>query len=329
MLRVNLNFLKRRNWPSPHFTSRRLLVGLGLLALGVAWASGRDGGQHLTLDLGGGVTMELALIPAGTFIMGSPATEEGRDDNETQHEVTISKPFYIGIHEVTQAQWKTVLGTDPSEFKGADRPVEQVSWYDALEFCNSLTELVGKKHPELKLKPYYTITVHRRDEEGQIVIAEVREHPRNRGFRLPTEAQWEYACRAGTTGPIAGTGRLDDMGWYAQNATRRLSAFWAIFRLDVVLRDDGTRRVGTKWPNAWGLYDMHGNVWEWCSDWHGAYPKCSVTDPTGAPSDTSRVLRGGGWFRSPDDCRSANRLGTEPDDRLNSLGFRVCLDLNE
>ena len=329
MLRVNLNFLMRRNWPRPLFTRRRLIVGLGLLAFGVAWASGRDGGQHLTLDLGGGVTMELAQVPAGTFIMGSPETEELRRYDETQHEVTISKPFYIGIHEVTQARWKTVLGTDPSEFKGADRPVEQVSWSDAVEFCNSLTELVGKKHPEMKLKPYYTITVHRHGEEGQIVSVEVREHPGNRGFRLPTEAQWEYACRAGTTGPYAGTGRLGDMGWYDENTIRCLSAFWAIFRVDVVLNDDGSQRVGTKRPNAWGIYDMHGNVCEWCANWYGAYPEGRVTDPTGLPNGASRVVRGGSWDVDPNLCRSASRFGISRLGRVNDVGFRVCLDLNE
>lgn len=208
--------------------------------------------------------MEFAYIPAGTFEMGEPTAS---------HTVTISKDFYIGKYEVTQAQWQAVMGSNPSYFKqcGSNCPVEEVSWNDIQAFLQKL-------------------------------------NARNDGFAysLPTEAQWEYAARAGTTGDYGGTGKMDDMGWYDGNSGRK------------------THPVGQKQSNAFGLYDMHGNVWEWVQDWSGDYPKESATDPTGVASGQFRVLRGGSWLSLAAYSRSANRgLNFTPDLRLNYLGFRV------
>ncbi|MCY3018460.1 MAG: formylglycine-generating enzyme family protein [Planctomycetota bacterium] len=232
----------------------------------------------LTLDLGGGVTLELVLIPAGKFTMGSPATEtEAHQRNdETQHEVTISTPFYMGQYEITQAQYEAVIGSNPSRVKGAKNPVEQVSWDGAQEFCRKLSAKAGKT------------------------------------LRLPTEAEWEYACRAGTTTRFSSgdaDSALADVAWYDANSERK------------------PHPVGQKKPNAWGLYDMHGNVWEWCQDFYGAYAEGTATDPPGAVNGTSRVVRGSGWVFSPWSCRSANRGGSPPDPRYGGadIGFRVVV----
>ena len=176
--------------------------------------------------------------------------------------------------EVTQGQWKGVMGDNPSEFKGDDRPVENVSWDDCQKFIVKVNaQLAGER------------------------------------LRLPTEAEWEYACRAGTGGAYGGTGNLDEMGWYDGNSGRR------------------THPVKQKRPNAWGLYDMHGNVWEWCADRYGEYPSGSATDPTGPSDGGGRVIRGGGWNGVARDCRSASRGGYEPGFRGHSLGFRPALAL--
>ena len=184
----------------------------------------------------------------------------------------------MGVHEVTQAQYEQVMGVNPSEYKGANNPVEMVSWEDAVEFCRRLSELPAEKAA------------------GNV-------------YRLPTEAEWEYACRAGTTTKFSfGDDESDfgEYGWYRENSGRT------------------THPVGSKLPNAWGLYDMHGNVWEWCQDWYGDYPSGSVTDPSGATSSSFRVLRGGGWDYSADGCRSAFRGRDLPSCRdYGRLGFRV------
>ena len=209
--------------------------------------------------------IELVYIPAGTFMMGSPADEAGRFDNEAQHRATLSQGFYMGKYEVTQAQWVRVMHSNPLEFKGDALPVEQVSWDDCQSFCSQA------------------------------------------GLRLPTEAEWEYACRAGSTGAYGGSGKLDEVGWFYDNSGRT------------------THAVGQKKPNGWGLYDMHGNVWEWCSDWYGAYPTGDATDPTGAATGSGRVLRGGSWGSDARYCRSADRGWGEPGYRGGRLGFRVVL----
>jgi len=232
------------------------------------------------------IGMKLVLIPKGTFMMGSPETEKGRQENETQHEVTISKDYYLGVYEVTQAQYETVMGKNPSHFQGAivgnenaDLPVENVSWDDAVEFCKKLSDL-----PEEK-------------KAGRV-------------YRLPTEAEWEYACRAGSKTAYSfddEEGLLPEYGWFKRNSS------------------DRTHTVGLLEPNAWGLYDMHGNVWEWCSDWYVEYPQGAVSDPTGPKEGSDRVIRGGGWNSGAADCRSAYRGGSTPGDRFYSLGFRLAL----
>ena len=224
---------------------------------------GDNAGERKTYNVNG-VEFAFRWCPAGTFTMGSPTSELGRYSNETQHRVTLTKGFWMMETQVTQKQWKAVMGSNLSNFKGDDLPVEKVSWNDCQEFCKKCTQL------------------------GLPV-------------QLPTEAQWEYACRAGTTGAYAGN--LADMAWYSSNS--------------------GTHPVGTKKPNAWGLYDMHGNVWEWCADWYGDYPSGSVTDPTGPSSGSNRVLRGGCWIIYAPFCRSAYRGNLDPGNRGDGLGFRV------
>jgi formylglycine-generating enzyme required for sulfatase activity len=236
-----------------------------------------------TFDLGNGVNMEMVLIPAGTFMMGSPDSEADRDDNETQHQVTISKPYYLGKYPVTQAQWQQVMGNNPSHFKGDKLlPVESVSWDDTQSFC-------------LKLK-------------------EITQAP----FGIPTEAQWEYACRAGTTTPFHFGSQLN-----GRQANCDGTVPYGTDMKGPYLKE--TSAVGTYPANAWGLYDMHGNVWEWCSDWHGDYPTRSVTDPIGPATGSFRVLRGGCWFSVAVSCRSADRRWNDPSGRCRILGFRVAL----
>ncbi len=232
---------------------------------------------------GGGM---FKLIPAGTFTMGSPTDEPDRESDETQHEVTLSKGFYIQITEVTQGQWKAVMGSNPSQKSdcGDDCPVESVSWDDVQGFIEKLNQTEGTDK-----------------------------------YRLPTEAEWEYACRAGTTTAFANGDvtetvwcgydpNLDQMGWYCGNS------------------DNKTHPVAQKEPNDWGLYDMHGNVKEWCQDWKGDYPSSPVTDPTGPSSGTYRVFRGGSWGNVAGHCRSAIRGWHDPDYRDHGLGFRVARD---
>jgi formylglycine-generating enzyme required for sulfatase activity len=241
-------------------------------------------GDVMVVDLPEDVQMEFTSIPAGSFMMGSLASERGRDWDEGQHQVTITKPFRLGVYEVTQEQWQAVMGSNPSYFKGNKKPVKKVSWDDANEFCRKLSNLTGGT------------------------------------FRLPTEAEWEYACRAGTTtafntGETISTDQANYNGNYTYGNGRK-----GVDR-------ERTTPVGSFKSNAWGLYDMHGNVWEWCSDWHGDYLKGSVSDPKGPGNGRNRVLRGGSWYNDPEYCRSAYRDGFAPGFRsLNYYGFRVALD---
>jgi formylglycine-generating enzyme required for sulfatase activity len=239
--------------------------------------------QTRTFDLGNGVNLEMVLIPAGTFMMGSPESEARRYSRETQHQVTVSKPFYLGKYLVTQAQWQQVMGNNPSHFKGDKLlPVENVSWDDTQAFC-------------LKLK-------------------EITQSP----FGIPTEAQWEYACRAGTTTPFHFGSQLN--GRQANcNGTVPYGTDTEGPNLEK------TTPVGNYPANAWGLYDMHGNVWEWCSDWYGEHPTGSVTDPIGPATGSGRVRRGGGWRNDAVYCRSASRIWFVPSYRIINLGFRVAL----
>jgi formylglycine-generating enzyme required for sulfatase activity len=229
------------------------------------------------MEVTNSIGMKLRLIPAGEFMMGIPATDSHRRDNETQHRVSITKPFYLGVTEVTQEQFQKVMGTNPSQFKGPQNPVEKVSWEGAVAFCRKLSAMPAEK-------------------SGGYV------------YRLPTEAEWEYACRAGTTTKYSFGDSASAMGayaWYDKNS------------------GSTPHPVGGKKPNGWGMYDMHGNVGEWCQDWGGDYPSGSAMDPTGATSGSLRVLRGGSWFIDARFCRSAFRFRGTPEFRFNDLGFRV------
>jgi formylglycine-generating enzyme required for sulfatase activity len=279
----------------------------------------------------------MVWIPAGTFLMGSPANELNRGDIETQHQVTLTNGFYMGKYPVTQVQYETVMETNPSGFKTpvspetitANRPVEQVSWYNAIVFCNKLSIKEG-------LSPAYTM--YRSDapnaNSNNVNIWEdipvnwstdpadwgtvpgtsngrwnaVRMVENSDGYRLPTEAQWEYACRAGTTTAYnTGDTINDDTGWYKSNS------------------DGRTREVGLKPPNAWGLYDMHGNVCEWCWDTslNDDYADAPQTDPTGAAPGSFKILRGGSWYYDSQYLRSAFRNRDSANLRRDDQGFRV------
>jgi formylglycine-generating enzyme required for sulfatase activity len=230
--------------------------------------------KDMTIPLAEGVELDMIWIEPGTFIMGSPTDELGRQYNdENQHKVTLPQDYWMGKYEVTQAQYEAVMGTNPSRNKGADLPVEWVSWNDAMEFCAKLTvaEMAADRLPE------------------------------GYEYTLPTEAQWEYACRAGTTTALNSGKNLsdskecpemDEVGWYDDNSNKTYS-------------------VGQKQPNAWGLYDMHGNVYEWCldEDWY----------------EEGRIVRGGAWSSYACYCRSAYRDHSAPINKNNNIGFRVVL----
>ena len=230
--------------------------------------------------------MELVLVPAGSFVMGSPPGETGREPIEAAHEVRLSRAFYLGRHEVTQAQWHRLLGTRPSWFGdcGDGCPVERVSFHDAQRFVSRLSESSGER------------------------------------FRLPTEAEWEYACRAGGTTPFhTGENLTSDQANY--DARGPYPGFPAgEFR-------GRPSPVGSFPPNAWGLHDMHGNVWEWTDDWHCPYPPGPATDPRGRCSTELRVIRGGSWAFDANSARCALRYTHRPQDSGFSIGFRVVRDV--
>jgi len=219
------------------------------------------------------IGMDFVFIEAGEFTMGSPPDEEGREKDERQRGVKLAKGFHLAVHEVTQVQWLAVMGSNPSHFKGNDLPVEQVSWDDAVAFCTKLSELEGKK------------------------------------CRLPTEAEWEYACRAGTTTPFS-TGRTisADQANYDGSFTYGKGLKGANRKT--------TTAAGSFPPNRWGLYDMHGNVWEWCQDKY-------------VGGQAYRVLRGGSWYDPPQYCRSAARTRFAPVYRFALIGFRVAMDSSD
>lgn len=226
------------------------------------------------------------LIQPGTFMMGSPPDEAGRYNDETRHEVTLTRPFYLQATPVTQSQWKALMGNNPAHFKGDDLPVECVSWYDAIGYANALSTWEG-------LASYYAV-----DGATVSILG-------GGGYRLPTEAEWEYACRAGATD--ARYGDLDEIAWYRSNS------------------GDTSHPVGQKQPNAWGLYDMIGNVWEWVWDWYGPYPPEAATDPTGPETGSCRVNRGGSWVGDAYYARAACRGGYhDPGGRGGGLGFRLA-----
>ena len=249
-------------------------------AIEEAVAAQKEDSQRLgaPVEITNSIGMRLKLIPAGEFLMG---------DERSRHKVRITKPFYLGVYEVTQAEYERVVGENPSGFSkqghyadlvtGMDTssyPVEMVFWGDTMEFCKRLSAKEGKT------------------------------------YRLPTEAEWEYACRAGTTTPYCfgdDPEGIDEYAWYENNS------------------DHEVHPVGEKKPNAWGLHDMHGNVWEWCADWHGSdyYAVSPTDDPPGPETGSSRVDRGGSWKDPARRCVSSDRGGNVPSRRFSDLGFRV------
>ena len=264
--------------------------------------------------------IEFCFIPGGTFIMGAPESER-KDDNkkvshekkeniEKQHEVTLSS-FWMGRYEVTQKQYSEIVGKNPSDFQGDNNlPVENVSWYDAVVFCNMLSEQHG-------LKPCYSIDMSREDKNNTNRFDKLKYVVKvlgGNGFRLPTEAEWEYACRAGTASAFHYGNSLDSTmanfdGNYPYNA-------------ETGINREKTTAVGSFKPNAFGLYDMSGNVAEWCRDWYGVYPDGTI-DPKSADRGRDRVLRGGCWVSFATDLRSAYRARGWPSDRNYCTGFRV------
>ncbi len=248
-------------------------------------------------EISNSIGMKLILIPAGKFTMGqvtftkesskftkgSGKTTKGsikQDPTDTPHEVTLTKPYYLGVFEVTQREYENVMGNNPSKFKGAKNPVETVSWDDAVSFCKKLSEM-----PEEKAA--------------------------GREYRLPTEAEWEYACRAGSTTLYCfgnSPESLREYAWFGES-----------------INTGNYHPVGEKKPNSWGLYDMHGNVFEWCQDWYEPYPSGAVTDPQGPIHGSRRMIRGGGVILNAWECRSAYRLHFVPTDRSLCGGFRVAL----
>jgi formylglycine-generating enzyme required for sulfatase activity len=263
------------------------LLALWAGSLGLCW--GESKGTRVTNSLG----MEFVLIQAGSFEMGSPPDEIFRDPDEIRHRVTLSKPYFLQVTEVTQGQWKALMGSNPSYSKrcGDRCPVERVSWADSQRFIEKLN----------------------RKGEGT--------------YRLPTEAEWEYASRAGTSSAFHWGNEVDCTKAMFDNNTRRGTNRCGPHVEARKLRPDSPAPVKSYDPNPWGLFDMHGNVWEWCQDWFGPYPNETVTDPKGPDSGSAKVRRGGSWFRFGTFCRSANRNRAHPESRYSTTGFRLVREV--
>ncbi|MHB9291129.1 putative Serine/threonine-protein kinase Pkn1 [Hollandina sp. SP2] len=244
---------------------------------------------------------DFVLIKGGAFTMGSPAREPERGTDETQHRVTVGD-FYIAKYEATQAEWTALMGNNPSEFKGDYLPVENVTWFDAVRFCNARSVREG-------LTPAYTIS-------GETVTWNRSAN----GYRLPTESEWEYACRAGTTTPFNIGNNITDREancynnyGYNNNSSGRVTGGYR----------GRTTPVNSYAANSWGLFDMHGNVADWCWDWYGEYSAGTQTNPAGPAAGTLKVNRGGGWNDFPKHIRSAYRAATPPANSSFNLGFRL------
>ena len=259
-----------------------IVTVLGLVGALTVVAQDVKPGKVEVIDLGKDVKLEMVLIPAGKFKMGSPESEKGQDIHEPQHEVTLTKPYFMGKYEVTQEQWFEIMGENPSRLKGAKLPVTDVTWEDCQEFIKKLNAKT----------------------DG--------------GYRLPTESEWEYACRAGTTTAYS----------FGDKITPKDANYYVGYVGSMIVEPVA---VGSYKPNAFGLYDMHGNVFEWCEDWYAKYPTGVVTDPkgpaTGEKSATGekRVLRGGSFFDLGSYARSSNRMDYgSPTTRHVDLGFRLA-----
>ena len=254
--------------------------------------------------------IEFAFIRGGTYTMGSPESEKLRHPAEKQHQVKVSS-FWMGKYEVTQKEYMDVTGKNPSEKKGDDLPVSNVSWYDAVEFCNKLSIKQG-------LAPYYNIDKEKKDpnnkngsDDFQYTVTILG----GNGFRLPTEAEWEYACRAGTTTVFHYGDKLDSTMANFEGS-EPYDAQTGVFRKSLI-------KVGSFKPNAFGLYDMHGNIWEWCWDWYGTYS--GITDnPTGADKGKGRIRLGGSWHNKSRHLRSAFREDGNPGRNIFDFGFRAA-----
>jgi len=261
-------------------------------------------------------SVDFVLITGGTFIMGSPHSEPERRDNESpQHQAMVSS-FYMSKYTVTQKEYQTIMRTNPSDFKGDDLPVEQVSWYDAVTYCNARSLVEGLKIP-------YAIDQDRTDPDNtgdsdplKWVVTWDKSAD---GYRLPTETEWEYACRAGTTTPFyMGSNITTDDANYDGDLPYNGNAK-GLYR-------ETTMPVGSFMENAFGLYDMHGNVYEWCWDWAGDYPSDAQIDPAGSVSGSHRILRGGSWGSSALILRSAFRNYANPSHKTHYFGFRLVLN---
>ena len=231
----------------------------------------------ITIPVKDGICIEMVKVEGGTFMMGATSEMKNPNSNEKPvHQVTLTNDYYMGKYEVTQALWQAVMGSNPSEYKGDNLPVETVSWNDCQKFISKLNSLTGRM------------------------------------FRLPTEAEWEYAARGGKESrgyQYSGSSNISDVAWYDETSGSK------------------THPVGTKQANELGIYDMTGNVWEWCSDWYSSYSSSSQTNPTGSDSGSARVSRGGGWFNDASYCRLSVRFYYTPDFRLDILGLRLALSV--
>ncbi|MCK6528456.1 formylglycine-generating enzyme family protein [Myxococcota bacterium] len=268
-------------------------------------------------DSGGDVSESFVAVAPGTFTMGAPEFELGRDSDEVQHEVTLTRGFDLQATEVTQGQWEARMGNNPSQYDdcGDDCPVEHVNWWEAAAYANEVSAAEGLAKCYVLDGCGDRLPGEDMECDSVTVNAPGGDPTLCEGYRLPTESEWEYAYRAGTTTPIyngeltyAACGvdpLLDLSAWYCGNAGGMV------------------HRVAQKIPNAWGLYDMAGGMWEWCGDWYGEYPESS-TDPTGPATGTSRMMRGGSWISDAHQARAAERAGSHPEYTHYSIGFRLA-----
>ena len=300
-----------------------LLPASLVLVWGVGCSDGQDAGlpdAGANKDWGTVVPGTWTTIPGGTFQMGSPSSESCRVSDETQHHVTLTHKFEIQATEVTQGQFTSLMGYSPSFFSscGTTCPVEQVSWHEAAAYANALSSQKGKASCYACTGSGTSVSC---TEASAYTGQKVYDCP---GYRLPTEAEWEFAYRSGTSTAFYNGGitsctstdpNLDKIGWYWENS-QVSNAGNPTGR--------GTHPVKGKMPNAWGLYDMAGNVWEWCHDWYGSYPSSSVTDPVGT-TGSYRVNRGGSWYAWARNARAGNRYSfSRPGSSGNVLGFRLA-----